>query len=277
MKLGACTKSFGGKNLLETAKIFSRAGLDCAELCFCQSDLFGWKYNFSGYEPLPELKNVLYAKEVFAEQGIEISSVGIYNCLWQGGGGTMAESLKYFCEYCDLARDAGIKLISTHTGTLNLWSNRGERTQSFPENVYESITYAVTEAEKRGLTVSFECTPSDAVTDYGDFLRLKKYTEEATGRSNTVKYTAMPGFCKNTDAYNDAAMFHIRDKKRDGKYYESYGKGDMEYGEFFGYISGDDARAVILEYVDERTVGEAAQRIKKDFLKGTSKNSSHES
>ena len=261
MKLGASTKSFGGMALVDTAALFSNSGLCCAELCFCQTELGGWKYNLSGYEPLPKLSDAENAKRIFADFGIVISSVGIYNCLWQGDSEAVADSLKYFCEYCDLACDMGVKLITTHSGTPGFRSDTN-KTDRFYGKVFECFVNALVEAEKRGLYVAVECSDNDALSDYGDFLRLKEYTEYILGRSNMLKYIGVPvcdGICADNE---DSALFHIKDRKRDGRFFERFGDGDGDFKAFFKSCTPYTDKPVILEYVNSANLLDTVGRVK---------------
>ncbi len=256
MLLGACTKSFGGMTVAETAEIFAKAGLSCAELCFCQKELSGWKYNFSGYEPLPDVADVLKASEIFGEFGIKICAVGVYNCLWQGSFQNTEESLKYLREYCDIAASIGVKLITTHTGTMNHLANSAKSSTDFKTRVYESFTQALAEAAKRGLTIAAECAPSDILTGYEDYLRLKNYVCTALGTSDMLKYIGVPALGDTCEDIDEIALFHLKDKKTDGKFYERFGNGDGDFTSFFKKLPQIGETPVILEYVNSGNLAE---------------------
>lgn len=245
----------------ETAALFAHSGLDCAEICFCQTDLSGWKFNFSGYRSLPDTADIRRAVCEFSDNGVSVVSIGLYNCLWQGGAGGFSESLRYFCEYCDAAKEAGADMICTHSGTTDMWLGGGRIPDNYRESVFECFACALTEAYKRGITVALECGSTDALKDYNDYLLLKEYIRNAVGTDNMLKYIGVPCNGEKYDKH-DTALFHLKDRKNDGRYYECFGKGDADFSEFFGNITDSSDIPIILEYVNGSNIREVAKLVR---------------
>lgn len=258
VSVGACTKSFGGKTTAETAGLFADAKLDCAELCFCQSDLGGWKYNFSGYEMLPKVFDVRKAIKTFEDHGIKVCAVGIYNCMWFGDAEKRAASVRYFSDYCDIAAECGVKLVTTHTGALTLRGNAFRSTPGFSDMVYEVFTLCAVEAAKRGISIAVECSENDAIADYDGFMKLKGYVAEALGSGDMLKYIGIPP----ADIPAEAVIMHIRDRKKDERYYRRFGDGDTDFSGFSKNISVYGGVPAILEYVNSENLLQTAERFR---------------
>lgn len=247
----------------DTAALFSRCGLDCAELCFCQTDLSGWKYNFSGYHPFPDPEDIIRAVGTFRSFGISVVSLGIYNCLWQGDAVTVAESLRYFCEYCDAASEAGIGMISTHTGTTDIRISSGRVPANYREKVLECFAYALMETHKRGLTAAIEYGSTDALKDHTEHESLKDFIRNAIGTDSMLKYIGVPCVDKHYHDADDVAMFHLKDKKNNDRFYECFGKGDADFSQFFASPDTFGNIPVILEYVNRSNLYEVSELVKR--------------
>lgn len=260
LKLGASTKSFGGLTVEATADLFAGAGLDCAELCFCQEEIPGWKYNFCGYRPLPSVRELIKAVNIFADRGISICAIGVYNCLWSGSVSDTAESLKYFSEYCDIARELGIKTVATHSGSL---LNRGakELTEDFKDKMFCHFVAALTEAAGRDITVSVECSFNDVLCNRDEFNLFRGNVRHYFGRSDMLGFTCVPA-CDLADEDSDISdikLFHIKDKSRDGRFYERFGEGSADYSVFFGKMPLFSEIPVIFEYINSGNIKETVQ------------------
>ncbi len=262
MMLGTCTKSFGGMSVAETAEIFAISGLDCTELCFCQKELAGWKYNLCGYEPIPSVSDVASAMNTFRSYGIGICALGIYNCLWQGSVSDCVDSLRTFREYCDIAAENGISMLTTHTGTVLNTVNARRNAPDIRKKVFDSFTMALTEAAKRGLTVAVECSPFDILACYSDFCELKEFVHGTLGTSDMLKYIAVPSSNDEDVDVSDIALYHLKDKKRGGMFYERFGDGDSDFSDFFADIHKTPDVPVILEHVNSGNLAETAGRVR---------------
>ena len=249
MHLGASTKSFGGMSVAETADIFAKSGLNCAELCFCHTDLSGWKYNLTSYRPLPDGDDILRATESFSRQGISVVSLGVYNCLWQGGASGFSESLRCFCEYRDAAKQTGVNMLCTHSGVAEARIFGGRVPEDYKRLVFETFACAFSEAHKRGITVALECANWDAVKNYAEFLELKRYIKSTLGTDEMLKYIGVPCYDSAYENSDDIAMFHMKDKEKDAKFYTCFGKGDADFSEFFKGAKAYGDIPYILEYV----------------------------
>ncbi len=261
MKIGASTKSFGGMSVSEAAQLFARCGLSLAELCFCMSDLSGWRYNLCGYEPLPGGKQVSDAVEAFRKCSVEICAIGVYCNFWSGSTDEIYDSMQLFTQYCDIALACGVKTLTTHTGTtalLPLSQGFGNRLR---QKLYSGFTYACIEAEKRGLTLAVECGENDALQDYDEYLALKQHVEKCIGRSNMLKYIYTPAFSKKAPD-SEMAMIHLRDRKKDGKYFERFGEGDVDFTPLFSDFGQNKHLPVILEYVNSANLADTVKRFR---------------
>lgn len=261
MLIGASTRSFGGMSVQKVAEIFSESGLSCAELCFCQSELSGWKYNLCGYEPLPDTEDVLKSVEVFKSYGIEVSALGVYNCFWSGSDDDIADSLRLFSEYCDLAHSCNIKNLATHGGSL-MASPFSKVREDIYRKLRDGFVYACIEAEKRGLTIAVEYGFGDVVEKSSDFCDLVQYVKGSLGRANMLKYICTP-VCNGDGLCNDdIALFHIKDRKTDGRYYERFGDGDCDFSAFFDTALRKSDVPLIFEYINAQNIQRTVREFK---------------
>lgn len=245
----------------ETAELFAKSGLNCCELCFCQSDLSGWKYNYSGYGALPSAEDILRAVETFTSYGIKVLSIGVYNCLWQGTAESISASLEYFGEYCDIASDNGIKMLSTHSGTADARLGIGKIPKDNDERVTECFMYALLEAYKRGLTLALECGEFDVIKSYDEFSVLKREAKKNLGTSEMLKYIGV-SCCGNEQIKADElAFFHLKDKSRDGRFYECFGNGNSDCSLFFDSLNSYNNPPLILEYVNSSTLSQVVGKV----------------
>lgn len=268
MKLGANTKCFGGRTVRETAELFAKCGLNAAELCFCQSDLSGWRYNCCGKYALPENVQLTSAVNIFREYGIEVSAIGIYNCLLCENDIETFDSLTLFTQYCRLAAACGIKTVTTCAGK----ESRIPKSRTFDAEqllrLRESFLYCLIEAEKHGITVALECSTDDNLKSYEDYLTLKSFTEKAIGRSSMLKYISSPAFDKGEALNSEIGLYHIKDRKRDGIYFERFGEGDADFSQLPEKLQTTPDIPVIFEYVNSEnlrsTVTSFTEFLKKD-------------
>lgn len=261
MKIGASTKSFGGKTVKEVAEIFAKCGLTAAELCFCQSDLLGFRYNLCGNSDLPSLENVRNATETFRDFGIDVCALGVYLNFWSGTDGEIFDTLRLFTEYCDIAYSLDIRALCTHTGNTSQIPMSKSFGNGLCEKMYEGFTCACIEAKKRGLTVAVECGETDAVQDYKGFTKLCEYVRESIGSSDMLKYIYTPVFSKKVPD-SEIAMIHLRDRKKDGKYFERFGEGDVDFSPFIPELGQMKELPVILEYVNSENLSDTVKKFR---------------
>lgn len=265
MKFGASTRSFGGRSIKETAEIFASAGLSCCELCFCQNDLHGWKYNLCGYSELPPVREVKQAIEIFAEKGIEVSALGVYNSYRCESPVDFTDSARLFAEYCNLAYETGVKILATHTGTTAFRVINPKENAEVFEKLCCGFLLSCIEAEKYGLTIGTECGICDILSNFEGFLSLKEHINNALGRSNMLKYIAVPSGVYTEHEAANTVLFHLKDRKKDGRYYERYGDGDVDFSDFFDTVRGLGDIPVILEYVNSENLLKTMNRIRSDM------------
>ncbi len=262
MLLGATTKCFGGKTTTEVAELFCKSGLHAAELCFCQSDLDGWKYNFCGKIELPKPADVRRAAEIYDSFGIKIVSLGIYASFWEESEATLNETLDVFTEYCDIACECGIKVLAAHGGNVINKAVLKFCGDEFVWRMNQAFVYACIEAEKRGLVISVECGEDDALRNYSDFSALKKTVSTEIGRSDMLKFTCVPTSGDFEESRAESALFHIKDRKFGGKFYERFGDGDEDFSAFFEYVRKSKTEIpLILEYVNSENLFQTSQKI----------------
>ena len=237
----------------ETAVLYEGCGLSVCELCFCQSDLEGWRYNYCGRSALPTSRDVLGAIAAFREQGVEVVAIGAYNCFWSEGNSGLSDSLSQFCEYLELARDCNVPTVATHTGTLI----RSPLSEKSRELLLEGFTDACIEAAKRNITVSVETTMHDVVTSYSEFLKLCECVKDFVGRSDMLKFTACPSTDEDGVPISDIALCHLKDVKKGGKFYERPGDGDFDFASSLERLDKGNV-PLILECVNVGNVGGTA-------------------
>ena len=261
MSLGASTRSFGGKTVSETARIFKDARLNCAELCFCQTDLAGWKHNFFGRAEIPSVRDIKNAVEIFAQSGITVSALGFYGCFFGGSSSDFVETLRAFDRYCNAALECGIPTIATHSGTAGfLPASRGFGKEPRARLV-DGFTFACIEAQQRGLTLSVECSPSDAVCGFDGFLEIRSDVEKNIGSGEMLKYTCIPVDDGKIPDPSIVGLCRIRDKKRDGRFYERFGDGDFDFSDTLDFARKNPSVPLILEYVNSESVSSVAAEI----------------
>ncbi|MBR3996125.1 MAG: sugar phosphate isomerase/epimerase [Clostridia bacterium] len=261
MLIGASTRSFGGMSVQKVAEIFSESGLSCAELCFCQSELSGWKYNLCGYEPLPCAEGVLNAVEVFRSYGINVSALGVYNCFWSGTVSEISDSFRLFSEYCALAESCNIKMLATHGGALTARPFSRD-SGYFYRKLCDGFVYACIEAEKRGLTVAVEYGPGDAIENSGDYYDLVRYVKGSLGRANMLKCIRTPVLDAEGLSDSDISLFHIKDRKTDGRYYERFGDGNCDFSAFFDTAEKNPDIPLIFEYINAQNIQRTVREFK---------------
>lgn len=262
MLLGATTKCFGGRTTQEVAELFCKSGLQVAELCLCQSDLDGWKYNFCGKNELPKPSAVRLAADIYASFGIKIAAIGVYASFWEENEATLNDTLDVFTEYCDIACECGIKVLATHGGKVINKSILKSMGGEFAWRMNQAFVYSCIEAEKRGLVISVECGEDDALRDYSDFTALKKVVSNELGRSDMLKFTCVPASDCFKDCLENSALFHIKDRKFGGKFYERFGNGDEDFSDFFEYIRKSQTEIpLILEYVNSENIFQTSQKV----------------
>lgn len=263
IKLGASTKSFGGMSVAECADLFSRASLSCCELCFCQSDLSGWKYNLCGYSSLPSAEQVLRAAETFKSRGIELCALGVYNCFWNGNGSVFYDSVKLFCEYCDIASECGIKVIATHGGATALRAVSGKFDNDISEKLKLGFALSCAQAKKKGLTVSVEYGFADILHTYSDFSALSDKVSDFLGSDDMLKVTAVPIFCDANVPCERIGLFHVKDRKTDGRYFLPFGSGDANFDELFRLSKKMPDIPLVFEYINRENILQTAELFRK--------------
>lgn len=256
MRLGASTKCFGGMSAVETATTFEKSGLSVCELCFCMSDLDGWRYNYCGRSNLPTASDVLRAIATFRGHGVETVAIGAYTCFWSEGDRGLSDSLSQLCEYLEIARECGIATVATHTGTL-IRSPFPEKSRAL---MLEGFADACIEAAKRGITISVETTVHDAVDSYAGFLQLREHVKGYVGRSDMLRLTACPSTDADGIPISDIALCHLKDIKRGGKFYERPGDGDFDFTASLERLDKGGI-PIILECVNSGNVGQTAEGI----------------
>ena len=269
MNIGASTKSFGGLTVSETAELFAKSGLNRAELCFCQSDLSGWKFNLCGRGIIPEVGRVYGAVKEFYRHGVTVCGLGLYNCLWAGGAEKAVEAVEYFAEFCDMAKESGVEMICTHTGTPGFGLYGQRQPEDLKERALELFMYALFEAFKRGIAVAVEFGAEDALCGYDGYILLKERAQRVLGTSEMLKYIGVPSGDKPGADYGEVGLFHIKDKDAGGRFYGCFGSGAGDFSEFFKNIAQYRDIPMILEFVNSSNLG----RVREEFEVSASESS----
>lgn len=262
-RLGASTKGFGGKSVEQTAQLFAKAGLDCTELCFCLSDLSGWHHNLCGYEKLPSAEDAQRAVEIFESYKIDVVAIGVYSNLWDGGSAKVFDAQRLFSEYCNLAYLSGVKTITTFGGITTAKYLRNAFNEGMKLKIYDGFCKALAEAEKRNLTLALEASPGSATASFDDYLVLKNYIAKEFALFDNLKFIYDIESASFNIASDEISLCHIKDKKKNGVYFERFGYGDGDFSGIYRIAREKPDIPLILEYVNSENVGETAENLRK--------------
>lgn len=267
IKLGASTKAFGGKSIREVAELLAENNLSCVELCFCLSDLSGWYHNLCGYEKLPEVEEAERAVEIFKSYNIEVSAIGVYSNFTDGNAEKIFDAQRLFSEYCNLAYLCGIKTLATFGGITPIKYMRSISREAMKLKTYDSFCEALSEAKKRKLTIALDLCGSDTISGYGDYLSLKHYiaSEFASFDNLRLIYDIESASC-DVD-FNEIIMCHIKDKKRNGLYFERYGTGDGDFTGIYTIANQRPEIPLIFEYVNSENLGATVANFRNNLEK----------
>ena len=253
-KLGVSTKAFGGKSVEETAQLFAKANLCCTELCFCLSDLSGWQHNLGIYRELPDAEEVQKAIEIFKSYGVEVCAIGVYSNLWDGDAGRTLDSHKLFCEYCNLAYLNNVKTLTTFGGNTLIRAMRNGLDEIFYRKVYEAFGQALAEAKKRGITIALDISCGDVITDYKAYTVLKNYITDEFAYFDNLRLIYDIESASENVSFDEIALCHIKDKKKNGVYFERYGTGDGDFSKIYKIAKERPDIPLIFEYVNSENV-----------------------
>ena len=267
IRLGACTKSFGGRSVEHTAEILKRYNLSCVELCFCLSDLDGWHYNLCGYEKLPDAECVQRAVEIFNSYGIDVVAIGIYSNLWDGGAEKTFDAHRLFSEYCNLAYLSGVKRITTFGGIISAKYLRNAIDSDLKLKVYDSFCKALVEAEKRNLTLALEVSPGSVIGNFNNYLALKNYIKNEFASFDNLKFIYDIESVGYNIASDEIALCHIKDKKDNGIYFERFGFGNADFSGIYKIAKENPDIPLILEYVNCENIGDTADKFRENLEK----------
>jgi len=267
--IGASTRSFGGKTVTETARLFRDFGLECAELCFCQTDLSGWRYNFCGRAQMPPMQDIKNAVSTFRAHGISVCSLGFYGCFFTGTDSDLCDTVRSFADYCEAASLCDIKSVSLHTGTFTIQPmvSRGYSAEHL-KKLHDGLMLSCAHAKRSGVTVALECARDNAVCGYKGFLELRDIVGNALGDADMLKYICNPADDTAFPKLSDTELCHIRDRKRNGRFYEHFGDGDVDFTAFFAEIKEHPDIPLILEYINSGNAARTAAELRR-CLEGT--------
>ena len=147
------------------------------------------------------------------------------------------------------AKQTGVNMLCTHSAVAEARIFGGRVPEDYKRLVFETFACAFSEAHKRGITVALECANWDAVKNYAEFLELKRYIKSTLGTDEMLKYIGVPCYDSAYENSDDIAMFHMKDKEKDAKFYTCFGKGDADFSEFFKGAKAYGDIPYILEYV----------------------------
>ncbi len=267
IKLGASTKAFGGKSVRETAELFAVNNLSCVELCFCLSDLPGWYHNLCGYEQLPTAEDVQRAVELFKSYNIEVCAIGVYSNLCDGNAQKVFDAQRLFSEYCNLAYLCGIKTLATFGGNTPIKYMRSISREAMKLKMYDGFCEALFEAKKRKLTLALDLCGSDTISSYEDYLSVKNYAAGELASFDNLKliYDIESAYC-DVD-FDEISLCHIKDKKKNGVYFERYGTGDGDFSKIYKIAKEKPDIPLIFEYVNSENVGDTVANFRNNLEK----------
>lgn len=97
-----------------------------------------------------------YYGDAFRQAGIRIAVLGCYVNIIDADPAKRAQALNDFNTHLRLARDFGASLVGTETGSVGQWYTADNFTEEAFEQVVNSVSIMVAEAERFGVTVGIE-------------------------------------------------------------------------------------------------------------------------
>lgn len=262
MKLGATTKCFGGMKVSDTAELFCSCGLSVAELCFCHEELDGWRYNFCGDSKMPSVEDVRRAVGIFCENGVEVSGIGIYSRFFGGGTQGLCGSVSRFCAFLDIVAECGINTVCTHGGIIPVTGNRKDTLiPEYKRLALEGFCDVCVEAKKLGITVAIEMTMHDIFNGYSGFCEISRSVSEYIGDDSMLKFIA--NSCEDDGGIpkERIAMYRLKDKSADGKYYDRIGSAGCDFKDFLRRHENCDI-PMLLEFVNSTNLRDTCAMVR---------------
>lgn len=268
LNIGITTRAYTGKTVAEAAKGMAERGFHCTELCFVLSDLPGWQYN--GIGPLDGITpaKVKEAAGIFRENGIEVTSLGLFTDLRGQTEETRKNAVDYAKRYIEFAAEAGVPYIASECGFKP--GSRGINADTYEsdyQNLKDTLREICTEAGKSGIQFCLECCVIDIIPSPR---RLKTLIDELKTESGVTLGAMLDpaNFIAAADEEdmfrylkNDICYMHGKDRKINATYGVNLGDGDIDWTRFMKcYQLCADGKPFILEYCNSENCGEIKKR-----------------
>lgn len=264
-KIGAVSRSFGGKSVDENIELMQKHGFSSTELCFTFAEADYWCYN--GAKPLDGFDGALVGKiaEKYRRAGIYIASIGVFSSLLEPDSSLLERNMISFERHIEAAAAAGIPAVATECGFIP--GRRGVNTDTYETDFTyfkDNLAKVLELCEKKGVDLALECCVLDVVPSAK---RARDLIEQCGSKrlkvlldpANLIANSSEEDMFKYLAPY--ISYFHGKDRKVNDTYGREVGDGDIDWPLFFRlYHEHTEGVPFILEYVNENTCGPVKER-----------------
>jgi len=266
MRVGIVTRSFPEMTNQQAAVFMREKGFTSTELCLSQTDSKYWVYN--GTSDISGLtdQRIKEIADIYRAEGILVHALGVFTNLIETDPVIRANNLAYFERHMQLARAAGIPVVSTECGFDP--SSRGVRADLYESRyslLLDSLRWLCERAEVYAVDLALEpcvidVVPSakrmaDTICQVGS-PRLKVLLDPANLIANSSERDMF-------DYLGDhIAYFHGKDRKINDAYGRNIGEGDIDWPLFLSlYHQTHEGVPFIIEYPRADNCAEILARV----------------
>ena len=265
LNLGVVSRCFPELTCAEAADLIAANGFTCTELCFRHADADYWTYNGRGdLSALTDSRSRKLIKP-FRDNGIEISSLGVFTNLIATDETELASNLAYFTRMMEIAAHNCIPVVATECGFTP--GKRGINPDTLERDfslLAKNLEYLATKAGEFDLSLALEPCIIDIVPSAKRTADLLAQIDSARLR---VLLDPANLIANNTESEMFAHLtphisyFHGKDRKLNDVYGRAVGDGDIDWPLFFDlYRRHTPGKPFILEYVTADNFAAIGQR-----------------